>query len=153
MLVADRDQRQEGESGDRDEQAQPEDDRQIGLLDQAAQPVAEAGIDKGAGDDAEKGGEHVGRQSDADQSRNQVDEPERKNRHQSQNEEIIERVGPKPGLELAGKPSGALREAAEPSAGSEENGGRAERRTDHRAQAAGPGSKQKAAGDRQYRGA
>src|SRR5262249_59144513 len=112
------------EPDDRADHARPQQDPETGLADEIAEAVAKAGIDKGPGDDPEKGGHNEGRQSDPDQCRNEVDEPERDNEDQPQDQQIVERVRAKPGFELADEWPRAPCEPAEAGAGRKKNPGR-----------------------------
>ena len=68
-----------------------------GLLrdDHAVEAGADEGEDEGRGNDAERGRRGEGREPDAEQRRNEIDEPERKDRHQPQEQQIAESVGAK----------------------------------------------------------
>src|SRR5262249_15148897 len=138
------------EPDDRADHARPQQDPETGLADEIAEAVAKAGIDKGPGDDPEKGGHNEGRQSDPDQCRNEVDEPERDDEDQPQDQQIVERVRAKPGFELADERPRALGEPTEAGPGGEKTPGGPQRSADDRAESTEPGSEQKTAGNRQH---
>src|SRR5215472_5934071 len=123
-----------------------------GLLrgDHAVEAGADEGKCEGGGNHAQRRRRHEGRERDPAQRRNEVDEPERKNRHQSQKQQVVEGVGAKALRHLFRQPSRpAHEEFADRALGDQEDANGSDRRAHRRRRAAENGAEQNSAGDRE----
>src|SRR5581483_3149594 len=149
VRIEDGDQRQDGEREQRDEEAPVEDGAEVGcaaLVEQRAEARADAGIDAGAGNDADRGGEHVAIELHAEQRRHDVDQPERKDRHQPEEQEIAETVAAEAFLEPRQRGAGApVEEVVKGGARGEEDRGGTQGRADDGEKRAQPSAEQEAA--------
>src|SRR5262245_2842797 len=106
-----------------------------GLLgdDHAVEARAQESKHEGGGNDPEEGSRGEGREPDAEQRRNQIDEPERKDRHQPQEQEVVEGVRAETVGELLRQRTRAAHEMlTERALGDEKDANRSDRRPDQR---------------------
>src|SRR5262249_12788171 len=152
-LVDDRDQRQNDEADYGNEDARLKQRgaiRRGAAFQEAAETRSDAGEDERARDDPDEGANDEGGEAHAEERRRQVDEPERKQRHQAQHEHVAELVLAEARLQLLQERAGAgAQEIPEDGLGEDENDRGAERRGDQVADPAPPGPEQEPAERRQ----
>src|SRR5262245_14268117 len=123
-----------------------------GLLrvDHAVEARTQESEDEGGGNDPNRRGRGEGREGDAEQRRNQIDQPERKDRHQPQEQKVVEGVRAEPVGELFRQRARPLHEMlAERALGDEKDANRSDRRADQRRRTPEDGAEQNSADHRE----
>jgi hypothetical protein len=120
-------------------------------LEHAVEAITSERIGKCSRNDAEYRGEEIGGETDAKQSRGEIDQPKGKDRHEPQEKEIVESIFLE-ALAKAVEPGTSFRgeKLAERALGDDEDHHGAERGADHRGDAAEEPPDQEAAGEREH---
>src|SRR6266481_3588818 len=125
-----------------------------GLLrgDHAVEPSADKRKYEGCRNHAKRGRRREGAEAHTGERRNEIDHPERKDRHQTQKQKVAERVGAKAFGQSLGQRTGAAHEVlADGALGDQENANRTDRRAHRRRRPTENDTEENSAGDGEKR--